>query len=76
MMMNKDISQSDDLAKKTNRKWEELPSLMWNFSFFEYFFLFFVFVLFVRVCEPYVSLLSFFFPTADFSAMHHGTIDC
>lgn len=64
-MMNREISQSDDLARKTNRKWEELPSLVWNLFFWNYFFcfvyfLFFVFVRFVRVREPYVRLLPFF----------------
>lgn len=35
----------------------------------------FVFVLFVRVCEPYIECSSDSSPSADFSAMHHGTIN-
>lgn len=42
MMMNKEINQLDDLARKTKRKWEELPSLVCNFLFLSYF----------SMCEP------------------------
>ena len=39
--MIREISQSHDLTRKTNRKWEELPSLLWNL-FFLIFLCFFV----------------------------------
>lgn len=76
MMMNREISQSDDLARKTNRKWEELPSLIWNL-FFWIFFCFFcsLFLSFLSVCVSRTSVVFLSFPTADFSAMRHGTID-
>lgn len=59
MMMNKDIAQSDDLARKTNRKWEELPSLVWNIFFLEYFFVLCFF--FFCPCVYQTSVLLPFF---------------
>lgn len=76
MMMNREVGQSGGLARKTNRRWEELPSLVWNLFFWNFFiiFLLFLFCCFCPFC-PSVSRLSVsLFQTADFSAMHHGTI--
>lgn len=74
MMMHREISQSEDLVRK-KRKWEELPSLM-EMIFLEFSNIF-CFVCFSPFCLcmscPPVFLHSF--STADFSAMHHGTIN-
>lgn len=69
MTMICEISQSDDLTRKTKRRWEELPKLM------ELIFLaFFLCVLYFCPCvSRMLSLPSL--QTADFSAMHHGTIN-
>lgn len=64
-MMNMEINQTDDLARKTNRKWEELLSLEWN--------LFFV-LSYLSMCESSVHPLPFS-SNSRVSAMHHGTID-
>lgn len=70
MMMNREASQSDELSRKNKQEvgGASKPQM-------EIFFFCSLFLSFLSVCVRRTSVSVLSFPTADFSAMHHGTID-